>query len=70
MTDLLTALALVLVIEGSIYALFPEGMQQMMSRVLEMPPSTLGYTGLGLALSLALGWPGWYAARCERPQFG
>ncbi len=57
MTDLLTALALVLVIEGSIYALFPEGMQQMMSRVLEMPPSTLRYTGLGLAiLGVGLAW--------------
>ena len=38
MSDLFTALALVLVIEGALYALFPDAMQRMMAQALEMPP--------------------------------
>ena len=57
MTELLTAFALVLVIEGVLYALFPEAMQRMMARALELPPSVLRYGGLALALTgLALAW--------------
>ncbi|MFQ5955301.1 MAG: DUF2065 domain-containing protein [Kiloniellales bacterium] len=57
MTELLTAFALVLVIEGVLYALFPEAMQRMMTRALELPPSTLRYGGLALALvGLVLAW--------------
>lgn len=51
MTDeLLTALALVLVIEGAIYALFPEMMQRAMAVVLELPPSSLRTGGLAAAV--------------------
>ncbi|KKL55422.1 hypothetical protein LCGC14_2255610, partial [marine sediment metagenome] len=39
--DLLTALALVLVIEGALYALFPAGMLRMMETARELPPSAL-----------------------------
>ncbi len=48
--ELITALALVLVIEGAIYALFPEGMQRMMMHAIEMDPGVLRYAGLGLAV--------------------
>jgi uncharacterized protein YjeT (DUF2065 family) len=51
MSDLLTALALVLVIEGSLYALFPDAMQRMMARALELPASTLRYGGLVAAIA-------------------
>lgn len=51
MKDLLTALALVLVIEGTIYALFPEAMQRFMRRALELPPHSLRYGGLALAVA-------------------
>lgn len=46
MTDLLTALALALVIEGVVYALFPGGMQRMMGAVVQLPPSVLRVGGL------------------------
>jgi uncharacterized protein YjeT (DUF2065 family) len=48
MDDLLTALALVLVIEGGLYALFPEVMRRMMAQMQEIPESrlrTLGVVG-------------------------
>ncbi len=45
MDDLLTALALVLVIEGGLYALFPEGMRRMMAQMQE-PESRLRTMGL------------------------
>jgi len=37
---------LVLVIEGVIYALFPQGMQRMMAQALELPASALRIGGL------------------------
>lgn len=46
MDDLVVALGLVLVIEGVVYALFPEGMRRMMAQVMEMPPSVLRTAGL------------------------
>ncbi len=46
MLDFLTALALVLVIEGALYALFPDGMKRMIEQVLDMPPSILRSAGL------------------------
>lgn len=46
MDDLLTALALVLVIEGGLYALFPEGMRRMMAQMQELPESRLRTMGL------------------------
>jgi uncharacterized protein len=50
LSDLFTALALVLVIEGALYALFPEAMQRMMAQAIEMPPSVLRNGGLVAAV--------------------
>lgn len=50
MADFVTALGLVLVIEGALYALFPEAMQRMMARAMELPPATLRIAGLVAAL--------------------
>src|ERR1700746_673815 len=47
MRDLWTALALVLVIEGALYTLFPEGMKRAAARALAVPPQTLRLAGLG-----------------------
>ncbi len=41
MADFITALGLVLVIEGVAYALFPDAMKRMMVQILEMPTPTL-----------------------------
>ena len=41
MADLLSALGLVLVLEGAAYALFPAQMQRMMERVTHVSPSLL-----------------------------
>ncbi len=46
MDDFLTALALVLVIEGGLYALFPQGMRRMMAQMQEIPESRLRTMGL------------------------
>ena len=54
MTDLLTALALVLVIEGIAWAAFPEAMKRMMAQVMVMPPDLLRGVGLFMAI-LGLG---------------
>lgn len=51
MEDFVTAIGLVLVIEGALYALFPEGMQRMMAQALEMPPTFLRKTGLIVAVA-------------------
>jgi uncharacterized protein YjeT (DUF2065 family) len=48
--DLATALALVLVIEGVLYALFPVVMRRMVAQVLAMPVEVLRATGLVAAL--------------------
>ena len=50
MTDFLVALALILVIEGAVYALFPEGMKRLMMRVIDEPPATLRAVGLAAAV--------------------
>jgi uncharacterized protein YjeT (DUF2065 family) len=47
--DLGTALAMVLVIEGVLYALFPEGMKRLMVQMLSVPPSILRMAGLAAA---------------------
>jgi uncharacterized protein YjeT (DUF2065 family) len=47
----LIALALVLVIEGAAYALFPDGMKRMMAAMHEIPASTLRAFGLAAAVS-------------------
>jgi uncharacterized protein len=46
MRDLGTGLALVLVIEGVLYALFPEGMKRAAARAMAVPPQVLRLAGL------------------------
>lgn len=60
MTDLMTALALVLVIEGLAWAAFPEAMKRMMAQVLVMPCDLL--RGIGLFMAI-LGLGGVWLAR-------
>tara|TARA_B100001123_G_scaffold349931_1_gene400134 strand:+ start:187 stop:372 length:186 start_codon:yes stop_codon:yes gene_type:complete len=50
LADFATALALVLVIEGLLYALFPEAMQRMMRIALEAPSTVLRNGGLAAAI--------------------
>lgn len=50
MNDLLTALALVLVIEGVLYALLPGLMRKGVLMMLSVPESQLRITGLVLAV--------------------
>jgi uncharacterized protein len=57
MSDLGTALALVLVIEGCLYALFPEGMKRAAARAVAVPPQALRMAGLAAACAgVALVW--------------
>jgi len=49
MRDLATGLALVLVIEGIIYALFPEGMKRVTARAMAVPAQVLRLSGLLVA---------------------
>ena len=46
MRDLATGLALVLVIEGILYALFPDGMKRVAARAMQVPPQVLRAAGL------------------------
>ena len=46
----LTAIGLVLVIEGALYALFPAGMQRMMAQALALPQNMLRLGGLTFAV--------------------
>lgn len=48
---LLTALALLLAIEGAIYALFPDGLKRMMAIVQEVPSPTLRAFGMAAAVT-------------------
>ena len=50
MQDLLTALALVLVIEGITLALFPNKVRNLLSRLEEMPGEALRIGGLAAAV--------------------
>lgn len=54
MKDFATALALVLVIEGVLYSLFPEGMKRMVAQLVMVPASALRLTGL-IAAGLGVG---------------
>ena len=57
MSDLASALALAIAIEGILYALFPDGMKRMMASVFEMPSAQLRTAGLAAAvLGVALVW--------------
>jgi uncharacterized protein YjeT (DUF2065 family) len=46
MRDFGTAMALLLVIEGVAYALFPDGMKKLVAQMLPVPASTLRMLGL------------------------
>ncbi len=50
MTDLLVALGLVMVIEGLLYAVFPEGMKRMMQLLLTLPGEQIRSAGLVFAV--------------------
>jgi len=57
MRDLLTGLALVLVIEGILYALFPEGMKRVAARAMMVQPQILRAAGLlAAALGVVVVW--------------
>ncbi len=56
-SDLITALALVLVIEGAIYALFPDAMKRIVLSIADMPAVMLRNAGLiAAAVGLAIVW--------------
>ena len=54
MRDLAAAFALLLVIEGGLYALFPGGMKRMIAEVLRLPEPTIRNIGL-IAAALGVG---------------
>jgi uncharacterized protein len=57
MRDFATALALLLVFEGCLYALFPEGMKRAAARAVAVPPELMRIVGLVAAgAGLALVW--------------
>lgn len=57
MTDFLTGLALVLVIEGVILALMPNRLRWLLDRMAEMPPEALRIGGLiSAGLGVFLVW--------------
>ncbi len=55
MATLAAAIALVLVVEGALYALFPGGMKRMLAEVMRMPEPMIRNAGLiATALGLAI----------------
>ena len=46
MTDFLTALALLFVLEGLVLALFPDRLRWLLERMAEVPPESLRVAGL------------------------
>ena len=46
MSDLIVGFGLVLVIEGALWALFPEGMKRMMEQLMQVSPDFLRRAGL------------------------
>lgn len=50
MSDFLSAIGLVLVIEGVLYALFPDGMKRMMLLMRDQPEALMRRAGLGAAV--------------------
>ena len=50
MGDLLTALGLVLVIEGAVYVLFPDAMKRITTQMLQVPSTSLRSAGLFAAV--------------------
>ncbi|MGI9372138.1 MAG: DUF2065 domain-containing protein [Hyphomicrobiales bacterium] len=57
MSDLITALGLVLVIEGLIYAVNPDGLKKMMAMMHDVPSETLRWCGIGaVTLGFLIVW--------------
>jgi hypothetical protein len=57
MTDLLTAIALAIALEGALYAVFPESMKKFMLQVLDQPDNVLRKAGLtALVAGVACVW--------------
>jgi uncharacterized protein YjeT (DUF2065 family) len=57
MADLITALGLAMVIEGALYALFPDAMRRMMAIVLGQPQNQIRGAGLfAVALGVLIVW--------------
>ncbi len=57
MSDLIVALGLVFVIEGALYALFPNAAQNFMRQALGLPPATLQKAGIGACVvGLGIVW--------------
>lgn len=57
MKDIFTGLALVLVIEGLLYAAFPDKAKALLARIKETPSSTLRMVGIVAAsVGVALVW--------------
>ena len=54
MDDLIAAVGLVMVIEGALYALFPNGVKRMMAVAFEQPPGTLRTVGTAVAILCAV----------------
>ena len=54
MSDLFTALALAVALEGIAYAIFPDGMKRIMAITLEQPSTNLRVAGVSVA-TLAIG---------------
>ena len=53
----LIGFGLILIVEGLIYAIFPEGMKKLLTRMIDMPVSALRLGGLVAAvIGLALLW--------------
>jgi len=50
-------IAVVLVLEGALYALFPRAMKRMMASIMEQPPEVLRLSGLIAALvGVGIAW--------------
>ncbi|MEM6903125.1 MAG: DUF2065 domain-containing protein [Pseudomonadota bacterium] len=57
LTDVLKAIAFVLLFEGAAYALFPDGMRNAMREMLQLPTEALRIMGLiAVTLSLCIFW--------------
>lgn len=57
MSEIVTAIGLVLVLEGALYALFPEFMKRMAQQVIQTPGDTLRVAGvISAALGVAVVW--------------
>jgi uncharacterized protein YjeT (DUF2065 family) len=57
MSEIVAAIGLVLVLEGALYALFPEFMKRMAEQVIQTPGDTLRVAGVvSAALGVAVVW--------------